>query len=239
MHNILITGGSGTLGKQLKECISYAISPSHAELDITNFNAIDTYFKSHSFNTVIHAAAFVSPPKIDNNPLLALETNIMGVVNIVKVCMLYGKRLIYISTDYVFNGQKGNYKEEDPVFPVNKYAWSKLGGECAVRLMDNYLIIRTSFGPDIFPYEAAFIDQWTSRETVSTIAKKIAKIVPMNVVGTVHIGGKKKSVFEYAKKITNNRQIKSISRKNVKFMIPKDTSLSTNKYHSLINDSNE
>jgi hypothetical protein len=64
--------------------------------------------------------------------------------------------LVYISTDYVFAGEKGMYKEQDELLPQNKYAWSKLGGECAVQMLDNYVIIRLSFGPDIFPYKAAF-----------------------------------------------------------------------------------
>ena len=88
-------------------------------------------------------------------------------------------RLVQISTDYVFNGEKGNYREDDPVFPVNKYAWSKLGGECAVLIYDNSLVVRTSFGPSQFPFEKAFADQWTSRESVGAIAGKIVEHNPV------------------------------------------------------------
>ncbi len=58
----------------------------------------------------------------------------------------------------MLKGDQGNYKETDPVYPVNKYAWSKLGGECAVRMYDKSLIIRTTFGPNVFPYQKAFVD---------------------------------------------------------------------------------
>ena len=115
--------------------------------------------------------------------------NVIGTANVVKLCMQHGLRLTYISTDYVFRGDRGEYREEDPVYPVNKYAWSKLGGECAVRLYDRALIIRTSFGADEFPYGKAFVDQWTSRERVSVIAPMIVNAVQAEAEGMLHIGG--------------------------------------------------
>src|SRR5690606_22152297 len=96
----------------------------------------------------------------EKDPLNGIETNIIGTANVVKLCMKHSLRLIYISTDYVFSGDKGDYKENEPVHPVNKYAWSKLGGECAVRMYDKALIVRTSFGANVFPYDKAFVDQW-------------------------------------------------------------------------------
>ena len=87
----------------------------------------------------MHGAAFTSPPKINENPKLALDVNIVGTANLVRACMERNIKILYISTDYVFKGDRGMYKEDDPVFPANKYAWSKLGGECAVRLYDNSL----------------------------------------------------------------------------------------------------
>lgn len=75
----------------------------------------------------------------------------------------------------------GNYKETDPVYPVNKYAWSRLGGECAARLYDKALIVRTTFGPNVFPYEKAFVGQWTSRESVSVVAMMISKLIGKSI----------------------------------------------------------
>ena len=148
--------------------------------------------------------------------------------------MRYRIRLIYISTDYVFKGDKGNYKETDPVYPVNKYAWSKLGGECAVRLYDNVLIVRTSFGPDIFPYEKAFTDQWTSREVVSVVAKKISSLIDSLAKGTIHIGSKRRTVFEYAQSHNQNKKIDKLSIHDVSFRVPEDTSLDCEKFDSLL-----
>ena len=167
--------------------------------------------------------------------LRAIDVNIIGTSNLVKLCMKYGIKLIYICTDYVFKGDKGQYKENDPVFPVNKYAWSKLGGECAVRMYDNSIIIRTTFGPNEFPFEKAFVDQWTSRESVSTTALMIAELLDKDFKGTIHVGGKRKSVFEYAKGLDPKKDIKELSVNEINFKVPADTSMNCELYNSLVN----
>ena len=158
---IIYTGGSGLLGSEFRKIFPGIDYPSSKDFDVTNYRQMKEYLKSRACERIIHAAAFTSPPLIEKDPLKALEVNIVGTSNIVRLCIEYDMRLIYISTDYVFDGQKGNYKETDPVCPVNRYAWSKLGGECAARMYDKALIIRTTFGPEVFPYEKAFVDQWT------------------------------------------------------------------------------
>ena len=62
----------------------------------------------------------------------SIKLNIIGTANVVNVCNEFNIKLIYFSTGYVYEGKKGNYSEKDPVLPINNYAWSKLGGECAV-----------------------------------------------------------------------------------------------------------
>jgi dTDP-4-dehydrorhamnose reductase len=111
------------------------------------------------------------------------------------------------------------------VHPVNKYAWSKLGGECAVRLYDDSLILRTTFGPVPFPYDKAFVDQWTSRESVDVIAGLMAALVDRGVRGIVHVGGGRKTVYDYAVSLDPVRTIGKLSIKDVTFKAPADTSL--------------
>ena len=235
-QKIIFTGGNGLLGSEFKK-----IRPDINYTDLEDFNILDykqmkDYIEGKGYELIIHAAAFTSPPLIDKNPLEAMEVNIAGTANVVKLCMENDLRLIYISTDYVFKGDSGNYSENDPVYPVNKYAWSKLGGECAVRMYDKSLIVRTTFGPNVFPYEKAFIDQWTSRESVSVIAKMISKLIDKKITGTVHVGGKRKTVFEYAKSLDTARTIGKLSINDVTFSVPADTSLNCDKYNKLIND---
>lgn len=233
MSKLAFTGGSGLLGKEMQMHFPDELYPTHDQLDVTDKKSVTSYFKRHKFKSIVHLAAFTSPPRIAKDPLQALEVNIMGTANIVEACALHEKKIIYISTDYVFKGDKSGYKEEDAVYPVNKYAWSKLGGECAVRLYDNHLIIRTSFGPTPFPYKQAFTDQWTSRESVRIIAEKIKKLIIAQAIGTYHVGGIRRTVLDYAVSLTGDGSINPISIKNVNFKVPKDTSLNTNKYKKL------
>lgn len=234
-NDILVTGGSGLLGSALKKLIPKGDFPTSSNFDLNNFKQMDDYLSHSNCKIVIHAAAFTSPPKIDQDPLKAIETNIIGTGNLTKLCMKYKIKLVYICTDYVFKGDKGNYSEEDPVLPVNKYSWSKLGGECAVRMYDNSLIIRTSFGPSPFPYEKAFVDQWTSRESAEIIAGKIVDLLDKDITGVVHVGGERKTVFEYAKQLSAGREIGRLSRNEVNFSTPVDTSLNCEKYRNLLN----
>lgn len=222
---IIFTGGSGLLGSEFKKIEPDIVYPELSEFNVTDYNQICNFIGKGDYELILHAAAFTSPPKIDQYPLEAVDINIIGTSNIVKACMKYGIKLIYISTDYVFRGDKGYYLEDDAVYPVNKYAWSKLGGECAVRMYDNSLIIRTTFGPNVFPYEKAFIDQWTSRESVSKIAVMIASLLDKGITGTIHVGGERKTVFQYAKSLDSEKDIKEFSINEIDFKVPVDTSL--------------
>ncbi len=232
---ILFTGGSGLLGGEVKKLIPKALFPSSKVFNLTKYSQMEKYVKKYKPELIIHAAAFTSPPLIEKDPEKALDVNIVGTANVAKLCFKHKIKLVYICTDYVFKGDKGNYKETDPVLPINKYAWSKLGGECVVRLLDDFLIIRISMGEKVFPYERAFIDHFTSRERVDEIAKKIVKVVKKGILGTIHLGSKRRSVYEFAKSLSSKKPVGKISIKEVDFPVPKDTSLNTHKYKKLFN----
>lgn len=233
---IIFTGGNGLLGSEFKKIRPDIDYTDYEDFNVLNYDQMKTFVEGKDYELILHAAAFTSPPRIDKDPLEALEVNIAGTANVVKLCIEFDMRLIYISTDYVFKGDRGNYKETDPVYPVNKYAWSKLGGECAVRMYDKSLIIRTTFSPNVFPYEKAFIDQWTSRESVSVIAEMISKLIDKDITGIIHVGGKRKTVFEYAKSLDEMKDIGQLSINDVSFKVPVDTSLNCDKYNESINE---
>ena len=232
-RKIIFTGGSGLLGSEFQKIRPDIDYPWWEDFNITNYNQMKEYVQANGCGQIIHAAAFTSPPLIEKDPAEAIEVNIIGTSNVVKLCMEFDLRLIYICTDYVFKGDKGNYEEDDPVYPVNKYAWSKLGGECAVRMHDKSLIIRTTFAPNVFPYEKAFVDQWTSRESVSIIAGMIEKLIDKDITGTIHVGGRRKTVFEFAKGLDQSKEIGELSIKDVSFSVPVDTSLNCDRYNEL------
>jgi len=231
--HILFTGGNGLFGSEFKKIRPDIQYTDYEDFNVTDYEQMEAYLRGKSYDVILHAAAFTSPPQIDKDPLKALQVNIVGTANVVRLCMAHGIRMIYVCTDYVFKGDQGNYKETDPVYPVNKYAWSKLGGECAVRLYDNSLIIRTTFGPNVFPYEKAFVDQWTSRESVSVIVRKISALVDKGITGVVHVGGPRRTVYEYAKSVSPAKEIGHLSIHDVNFTVPVDTSLNTEKYSQL------
>lgn len=230
---LLVTGGSGLLGRELRQLLPEAAFPSSREFDVTNLSQMRDFVRRGGYDALLHAAAFTSPPKIDQNPLKAIDVNIIGTALVTKLCMDRALKLIYISTDYVFRGDRGGYGEKAELYPVNKYAWSKLGGECCLRLYDNSLIVRTTFGPNTFPFDKAFSDQWTSRESVREIAEKIVFVLGKNITGTIHLGGSRKTVLDYARNLSPDKDIQPLLRKDVPFKVPGDTSLSTERYELL------
>jgi dTDP-4-dehydrorhamnose reductase len=234
MRNILITGGTGKLGTALTNIMEGVHVGTRQNFDFTNHAMMLNFLDCNSdINTIVHCGAMVSPPKVNEQVDKAIHDNILGTALLSSICFQRNIRLIYISTDYVFSGEKGNYNELDELMPQNKYAWSKLGGECAVQMLHDFVIIRLSFGPDVFPYKAAFIDQFTSRETASSIVKKIKKVVLSDFKGVIHVGAERKTVFEYALS-TGATDIDPISIKDMHVKMPVDTSLNTSLYKSTI-----
>ena len=234
-QSILITGVAGKLGAAVWALLPEAIGATRADFDLSNATQMSGFLDQHpQVTTILHCAAMISPPKINEDIAQAIQSNIIGTALLSAECYKRNIRLVYISTDYVFAGEKGMYKEKDELLPQNKYAWSKLGGECAVQMLESYVIIRLSFGPDIFPYKAAFTDQYTSRESASVIAKKIKNIVVSDFKGVIHIGGDRKSVYEYALSL-GAQNIDKISIKDMSVKMPTDTSLDCSLYKQHFN----
>lgn len=221
----LIIGASGLLGTHLS--IS-ADRPTRSMLDICNKESVNGYFKSHNFDTIVLSAAYTDVAKSNSNTSLAYRTNVLGVINVINSLQSNNKcsRLVYISTDYVFDGNRGGYSPSDPVNPVsnNYYALTKALGECAVMSYHRHCIVRTSFcRSDSWPYQIAFEDQFTSRDKISIIAPKIDDVIRSDSLGIFHIGTSRKSVFELAQSIDSS--VKPASRKVITSVtIPYDTS---------------
>jgi len=137
---IIISGGEGNLAKEiLKQNTGYEIlAPSKSDLNILNKTKLRNYLRINNPDFFLHTAAFTRPMNLhDKYPEKSIETNIVGTSNVVLECIKNNIKLVYISTDYVYPGIRGNYREEDSLGPfffnsdgLNKYGWSKLGGEC-------------------------------------------------------------------------------------------------------------
>ena len=94
---------------------------------------------------VLHLAGLSRPmDQHHKNINKSIQLNHNGTCNLVMVCNDFNVKLIYFSTNYLYPGTKGNYDEKDPLLPWNNYGWSKLGGESAVQMYNNSLILRVS-----------------------------------------------------------------------------------------------
>ena len=118
--------------------------------------------------------------------------------------MIIKIKLIYFSSSYVYPGKKGNYKENDPVLPINNYAWSKLGGECAVQMYDNHLILRMAMNRKPFPHPKAIKDMKKSLMYIEDAAKITLQLLDEN--GIINVGGKSQSVYDFVKETNPNIQ---------------------------------
>jgi dTDP-4-dehydrorhamnose reductase len=220
---ILMTGGSGLLGKEILKLDPTIIAPHHEELDITNFDSVERAIKKYDPDVVLHCAAATKPPEHAKNPELGLSVNIIGTANVAGACVRWQKKLVYTSTDYVYAG-KGPHKEEEPVWPPYNFGWSKLGGECAVRLVPNYLILRLSFGPVPFPWDKVYDNQHNSKLYVDEMAPLVLAATKSDAQGVMNIGGPRTSLADYARR--TKPETETIPTPD---WVPKDTSLDLTK----------
>ena len=232
---IVITGGSGRFGTHLKQLKSKNILyfPNKQELNILNSKNISKYLKKIKPDVLIHLAG-LSRPMIEHNINIkrSIDLNIIGSANITKACSDLKIKLVYFSTNYVYPGVKGNYNEKDPVLPVNNYAWSKLGGEASVQLYKNSLILRVSMTEKPFIHDKAFGNVKTSFMFHDDVSKILFKVIDKK--GIINIGGKSQFIYDFAKK--NKPNVKKIYlNKNLKNIMPKDSSINISKLKKILN----
>ena len=229
---ILITGGSGLLGTYLiKEFTHRKINyyaPTSQQLNIKNLdhclNQINSLYKP---DIVIHCAAIAKYRDVENDVLSAVKTNIVGTCNVLHACMVDNIKMVYISSDHIFDGKKGLYKTNDKINPLTRYAKTKAAGELAVQTYENSLVVRTSFCPQQFPFNTAYIDKWTSQDYVDKIAPLIVNKAISSSTGICNIGHKKRSFYELAKERNTNIKSGSVTEilKSSSIPILIDTSL--------------
>jgi dTDP-4-dehydrorhamnose reductase len=231
---IVFTGGTGRFVKVFKKIPikEKVFFPKKKELNIENLNSIKKYLKKVKPGYLIHTAALSRPMDIhEKNITKSINTNIIGTANIVKACQKENIKLIYFSTNYVYPGKKGNYKETDPVLPINKYAISKFGGECSVQMYENSLILRISMTEKPFIHKKAFSDVEMNFMFHESLAKNLLKLIDKK--GIINVGGKKQLIINFAKKY--NKNIEKLSAKEIYGKsFPLKPSMNVNLYKKLI-----
>ena len=229
---ILVTGGEGRFAKVLKNNNKKLdlFFASKKQCDILNLNSITKIIKKIKPKVLIHCAGLSRPMKVhEKNISKSIDLNIIGTANITKVCKKYNIKLIYFSTGYVYEGTKGNYSEDDPVKPFNNYAISKLGGECAVAMYKNSLILRITMTEKPFLHKKAYSNLKSNFMFHEDLVKVLPKIINKN--GILNVGGKSQSIYSFAKK--NNFKVKKIKAKK-RSDLPLNQTMNLSKFRKII-----
>lgn len=261
---IFVTGGSGLLGSKFNKdsfeeyniTKTFNRNPENncISLDITNHSDVLAKLKSSNPDLIIHSAALTNVDYCEDHQNEAYEINVKGTENIVKACEKIDCKLIYVSTDFVFDGKKGMYCEDEKTNPLGYYALTKLQGEEVVQNSNlNYAISRTSvlYG---WHRQANFVtwvinelkseneinivtDHYNSPTFADNAADAMIKIFEKDKEGIYHIAGDERiSRFDFAKNIAevfnlDKNLINPIKSSEFiqKAKRPKDSSLSVEK----------
>ena len=235
-HPAVLTGGSGRLGKELKALLPGLLAPSRTQLDVTA--SLDWLHEAKP-KLIVHAAAFTDVAAAEQHRQECWNLNVTATRKVARAAAKLDARLVLISTDYVFWGDVGDYREDDPPGPVrNYYALTKLLAEEAARAAmpaGRLLIIRTSFRARQWPHPVAFSDLFTSQDYVDVLAPHIALAIakaddiPHN---TLHIAGRRRSALELARE--RRPEVEPASRTSANVDLPADISLNTDRWQQLL-----
>ena len=227
---IIVTGGNGRFAQVLKKENKKLkiLFPSKKIFNILSMSSMRKYIKKNKPKYIIHCAGLSRPMDLhDKDISKSIKLNIIGTANVVNICSEFNIKLIYFSTGYVYEGGKGNYRENDPLLPINNYAWSKLGGECSVVLYKKSLILRIMMCERPFLHDHAFYDIKTNFMFQDEVAKIIPKILDKK--GIINIGGKIQSVYDFAKKTK-----KDVIRSSGKKIFPPNPSMNISKLKKIL-----
>ena len=177
----LITGASGQLGYDVKlELLNRGyydiLSPSSSVMDLRNKDNVRDTILDYKPDIVFHCAAYTAVDKAEDERELCSDVNINGTKYIVDACSEVGAKLIFISTDYVFDGSKdGFYLEDDKVSPINYYGKTKWLAEENVRGYDNHIITRISwvFGINGNNFVKTMLKLSDTRDEISVVSDQI------------------------------------------------------------------
>jgi len=213
---VLITGASGLLGSALlreaskqgtASVAAYNSRPLHGglQMDITQQEQVRTAIKDADPDYVIHAAAFTNVDACEVEPKRAWDVNALGTKHVVDACSEQGAHVVYISTDFVFDGEDGPYSEDHPTHPINIYGESKLAGERFTLAHSGNAVGRVCvlYGPDRPNFVTWVIDslranapihvvndQYNTPTYVGNCARALLRMCERGLTGVYHVSGR-------------------------------------------------
>lgn len=240
---VLLTGGSGRLGSELiallgpggELAVDELFAPTSGELDVLDAETFAGLAREFRPDVLVHAAAYTDVRGAEDDRATCWAVNVVGTRSAAGAADASGARLVHISTDYVFWGDRGNYREDDVPGPVrNYYSLTKLVAEEAARSAREHLVIRTSFRPRQWQHPSAFADLYTSQDYVDVIAPQVAAAVVNSdrvPYDTLHIATERKSVLELARRRAPD--VKAGVRADAAVPLPEDVSLNSERWREL------
>ena len=266
---LLVTGASGLLGNKIIELTKndYTVTPIHKtkplhsnslKLDITDAIEVLNLLGKLKPDVVIHTASETNVDKCVIEKEQAWKINVEGTRNLAEACQNVNAKLVYVSTDYVFDGEKGMYTEEDTPNPVNYYGVTKLEGEKQViEQCKNYAILRTSVLFGWHPWKQNFAtwiinklkqqqeitvveDHYNTPTLADNLAEMAVEIAKNDLRGMYHASGSERiSRYEFGKRIARTFNldpdlIRPVKMSQLTAWIakrPRDSSLNTDKIH--------
>jgi dTDP-4-dehydrorhamnose reductase len=226
--NVVILG-DGLLGKELARQTKWdVLSRKKDGIDFTDLAG--WAYKLICYDVVINCIAFTKT--YEENKEESWSTNVKALDDLIDYCNKTSKKLVHISTDYVYAGSEENCSEEGvPVHLGTFCGYTKLIGDALVQLRSNdHLICRLSHKPNPFPYEKAWSDVQTNCDYVDVIAGLVVKLINNKAQGVFNVGTETKSIYELAFK-TNER----VGLSNKPEQAPSNTTMSLDKLNKFLN----
>ncbi len=270
----LVTGSAGLVGQQVVKYLSKSnqvfscyneSKPEYGDsvkMDLKNYEMISSVLTEIKPDVVIHLGAMTGVDICEKEKTSASEINTKATEIIAKECSKLNSFLVYVSTDYVFDGNFGMYKEDDVANPLGFYGKSKLEGEKAVQnFSTNWCIARTSTPFGLHPTKKSFpmwvienlqkqkqidvlIDQFTSPTYIPNLSRMLIEISERRITGIIHAAGASKiSRYQMASMVSDKLNLdgtllKQISMNKMKWVAqrPKDSSLDVSRASSILNE---
>ena len=271
---VLVTGSAGLVGQQVVKDLSNThqvfscyneLKPEYGDsvkMDLKNCEMISSILTEKKPDIVIHLGAMTGVDLCEKEKTSASEINTKATEIIAKECSKLNSFLVYVSTDYVFDGNLGMYKEDDVINPLGFYGKSKLEGEKVVQnFSTNWCIARTSTPFGLHPTKKSFpmwvienlqkqkqidvlIDQFTSPTYIPNLSRMLIEISERHITGIIHTAGASKiSRYQMACMVSDKLNLdsallKQISINKMKWVAqrPKDSSLDVSRASSILNE---
>jgi dTDP-4-dehydrorhamnose reductase len=214
--------GDGLLGSEIYNQTEWDfISRKKDSIDVSDFYSWS--HKMDQYDIIINCIANTNTYSTSKDE--HWNINYKFVLDLINYTNDKGKKLVHISTDYIYTGSIENVSEKDvPVHCNNWYGYTKLLGDGLIQLMSkNYLLCRCTHKPNPFPYESAWIDQIGNFDYVDKISLLIIKLINEDKFGVYNVGTETKNMYELAK------QTKEVTPINSPSHVPKNTSMSLDK----------